>query len=123
LEGFQSDIKKTLGNKFGSFIEADERLSQTGLRMMRVVAIGQVEEVPVHWINILLSNDGGRHVSLAYTMNQSKAEAFGTQDLQMAGSLEFSMRQLPAAPEEKKEESENKESTAAAAKSNNTLRK
>ncbi len=123
LEGFQSDIKKTLGNKFGSFIEADERLSQTGLRMMRVVAIGQVEDVPVHWVNILLSNDGGRHVSLAYTMNQSKAEAFGTHDLQMAGSLEFSIRQLPAAPEEKKEDSGKNEPTAAATKADQTIRK
>jgi hypothetical protein len=114
LEGYQADIKKTIGTKFGQFLEADERLSQTGLRMMRVVAIGQTEDVPVHWINILLSNDGGRHLSLAYTMNQSKAEAFGTQDLQMAGSLEFSLRQLPVAPDEKKEASEKKETTAAA---------
>ncbi len=123
LEGYQNDIKKTIGNKFGQFLEADEKLSQTGLRMMRVVAIGQVEDVPVHWINILLSNDGGRHVSLAYTMNQSKVEAFGTQDLQMAGSLEFSLRQLPAAPEETKDGSEKKEPTSAAAAPTPTTRK
>ncbi len=102
IEGYQNDIQKALGKRFGQFLEADERISQTGLRMMRIVTIGQVESVPVQWIHILLSNDAGRHLALAYSMNASSVEAFGTNDLQMAGSFEFTLKQLPVAPEESK---------------------
>jgi hypothetical protein len=115
MEGYQSDIQKTLGKRFGQFLEADERLSQTGLRMMRIVTLGSVEGVPVQWIHILLSNDGGRHLSLAYTMNQSSAEEFGTQEMQMAGSLEFTLRQLPTAPAEEKGKATAAAETASAA--------
>ena len=103
IEGYQNDIQKSLGKRFGQFLEADERISQTGLRMMRIVTIGQVEGVPVQWIHLLLSNDSGRHLSLAYSMNATSVETFGTNDLQMAGSLEFTLKQLPTAPEEPKE--------------------
>ena len=114
LAGFQNDIQKSLDKRFGQFSEADERLSQTGLRMMRVVTMGQVETVPIQWIHILLSNDAGRHLSLAYSMNASNADSFGTQDLQMAGSLEFTLKQLPVAPSESKsEDSKSAEAKAA----------
>jgi len=102
IGGYQNDIQKALGKRFGQFLEADERLSQTSLRMMRIVTIGQVESVPVHWIHILLSNDAGRHLALAYSMNAASVEAFGTNDLRMAGSFEFTLKQLPVAPEESK---------------------
>ncbi len=102
IEGYQNDIQKALGKRFGQFLEADERLSQTGLRMMRIVTIGQVENVPVQWIHILLSNDAGRHLALAYSMNASSVDLFGTNDMQMAGSFEFTLRQLPVAPDESK---------------------
>jgi hypothetical protein len=105
LEGFQHDIKKTLGNQFAQFLEAGEKVSPLGLRMMRIVTAGTTEGVPVQWINILLSNDAGRHLSLAFTMSQSNVDAFGTQDMQMAGSMEFSLRQLPTAPETPKDDS------------------
>ncbi|MDZ4852202.1 MAG: hypothetical protein SGI77_23175 [Pirellulaceae bacterium] len=104
IEGFQDDIQKSLDKRFGQFLEADERISQTGLRMMRVVTIGQVETVPVQWIHLLLSNDAGRHVILAYSMNATSVETFGSNDLQMAGTLEFTLKQLPVAPSESKPE-------------------
>jgi hypothetical protein len=117
IEGYQNDIQKALGKRFGQFLEADERLSQTGLRMMRIVTIGQVEGVPVQWIHILLSNDAGRHLALAYSMNASSVETFGTNDLQMAGSFEFTLRQLPVAPEESKsDDTKALEATKSAAK-------
>ncbi len=102
IEGFQNDIQKSLGKRFGQFLEADERVSPMGLRMMRVVTMGQVEGVAVQWIHILLSNDGGRHLSLAYSMNASSVETFATNDLQMADSLEFTLKQLPVAPSDPK---------------------
>ncbi len=116
-EGYQNDIQKALGKRFGQFLEADERLSQTGLRMMRIVTIGQVESVPVQWIHILLSNDAGRHLALAYSMNATSVDAFGTNDLQMAGSFEFTLKQLPVAPDESKpEEKQAASDTKSAAK-------
>ncbi len=116
IEGYQNDIQKTLDKRFGRFLEADERLSQTGLRMMRVVTLGQVESVPIQWIHMLLSNDAGRHLALAYSMNLSSVEAFGSQDQQMAGSLEFTLKQLPTAPSEAKPEADKATEAKSAAK-------
>jgi hypothetical protein len=48
-------------------------------------------------------------------MNQSSAEEFGTQEMQMAGSLEFTLRQLPTAPAEEKGKATASAETASAA--------
>ena len=104
IEGYQNDIQTSLAKRFSRFLEADERISTTGLRMMRVVTLGQVESVPVQWIHILLSNDAGRHLALAYSMNVSSVASFGTNDLQMASTLEFTLKELPVAPSESKPE-------------------
>jgi len=108
IAGYQSDIQKSMGKQLGQMLEATEKVTATGLRMMRVVSIGTVNQVPMQWIHILASNDAGRHLSLVFTMNAASADRFNSQDLQIADTLEFTLRQLPTAPKEPSQKSEEK---------------
>ncbi len=103
IEGFQNDIQRSLGTQFVQFLEASESVTQNSLRMMRVVAMGKIQDVPIHWIHVLLSNDAGRHITLVYTLDAEAAERFDAHDMQMAGTFEFTLKQLPKLPSEKQE--------------------
>jgi hypothetical protein len=89
LEGYQADIRQALGQTFDQFLESSESVTESGLRMVRIVTSGEVEQVPVQWINVHLSNDQGRHISLVFSMDAGSAENFAAADSQIAGAFEF----------------------------------
>ena len=89
IEGYQRDVQRSLGEFFQEFEEASEKITESKLRMVRTVAIGAAEGVPVRWINICLSDDSGRRVTLGFTMDDSYTERFGGTDLQIAGGFEL----------------------------------
>lgn len=89
LEGFQSDIQKSLSDASIEIVEAGERLSATGLRILRIVSRGTVQDIDIHWIHYHLSNDSGRRLALVYTLNEANLETFLAEDAQMAGSFEL----------------------------------
>lgn len=104
LEAFQKDIQLTLGNDLNELIEADQRVSAAGLRVLRVTAHGQVQGVPIQWIMLHFSNDNGRRVLATFTMSGDSIDAFAGSDIQLADSLSFldtqSGRQAEAADAE-----------------------
>lgn len=89
LEAFQKDIKQTLGKQLTGLESADEQATDNGLRVMRVVALGQVEDVPIQWIVLHFSDDSGRRVLATFTMEGEHAEAFAQADEQLITSLRF----------------------------------
>ncbi len=121
IDGYQRDIQKSMGKQLGQMLEATEKLTATGLRMMRVVSVGTVNQVPMQWIHILVSNDAGRHLSLVFTMNAASTDRFDSQDLQIADTLEFTLRQLPVAPAKSTEKPEEKPSETAGLKKPSSL--
>lgn len=50
LEAFQAEVRQTLGDQLTELVEADQRLSDSGLRVLRVTARGAVEGIPIQWI-------------------------------------------------------------------------
>jgi hypothetical protein len=90
LEAFQQDVKKTLGNQMTSLVSGDEQLSHCGLRVLRVTAVGEVEQVPIQWVVLHFSDDTGRRVLATFTMEGEHAELFGGTDEQLVSSLRFS---------------------------------
>jgi hypothetical protein len=70
-------------------IEADQRVSHAGLRVLRVVAQGAVEGVPIQWIMLHFSDDSGRRLSATFTMEGRNNEAFAGSDTQLAATLRF----------------------------------
>lgn len=89
LEAFQADVKRTLGEQLTDLIEADQRVSEAGLRVLRVTAQGAVEGVPIQWILLHFSDDSGRRVLATFTMEGDHIEAFGGSDIQLASTLRF----------------------------------
>ncbi len=108
LEGYQADIRQALGESFGQFLESGESLTESGLRMVRIASSGEVEQVPVQWINVHLSNDEGRHVSLAFSMDAANAEIFAAADSQIAGAFEFQAIPKAETPAPKTETNDSK---------------
>lgn len=89
LEEFQSDIQKALGERFIEFQAARQDVRPDGLRYLRVVARGKVEEAPVHWIYAHLQDKGGHRASFVYTMTEDRVDHFGQQDVTLINSFEF----------------------------------
>jgi hypothetical protein len=89
LEGFRSDVKAGLGSSLTEMIEGAERLTSNNLRMLRIVSRGSVQGVGILWIHCHLSNDSGRRVVLAFTLNESNLEAFSEEDAQITDSFEL----------------------------------
>jgi hypothetical protein len=87
LEAFQADVRRTLGEQLSDLIEADERLTASGLRVLRVTAGGAVQGVPIQWVVLHFSDDTGRRVLATFTMEGQNVEAFAGSDTQLASTL------------------------------------
>ncbi|TWU58030.1 hypothetical protein [Rubripirellula reticaptiva] len=97
LEAFEQDIKKTLGEQLSDIVSAEERVSETGLRVLRVTASGAVEDVPIQWILMHFSDDSGRRLLATFTMEAKNASTFAGSDHQLGGSLRLIERKKPVA--------------------------
>ncbi|WP_218933669.1 hypothetical protein [Rubripirellula lacrimiformis] len=95
LEAFQEDIRKTLGEQLADLVSAEERASETGLRVLRVTATGAVEGVPIQWMLMHLSDDSGRRVLATFTMEAKNSATFAGSDHQLGASLRLLERRSP----------------------------
>ncbi|MEN6451899.1 MAG: hypothetical protein ABFC96_15525, partial [Thermoguttaceae bacterium] len=118
LEDFQADIRKALGEHFGTFIEASESGNEAKNRVLRVVVGGHVQsksieakpadskssdakssdakssdakatDIPVRWIYYHVADQQGRQAALTFTIEQEYVEKFADADKQLADSLRF----------------------------------
>lgn len=87
LAAFQNDVRKTLGERFSEFIESHEGMTESGLRLLRVVAAGQVEGVPIQWIMMHVSDDSRHRIMATWTMDGESAPHLAGSDIQLAASL------------------------------------
>lgn len=99
LEAFQDDIQRTLGDRFGELLEAEEKVTGTDLRLLRVVAQGSVESIPVQWIYLHFSNDQGHRSAAIFTLADKQVEKFGGGDHQFAEGFRFVPRDESAGAE------------------------
>src|SRR5688500_12301866 len=77
LEGFQEDVKKSLDKSLTELVEAAQNLNENGLAVLRVTAVGKVQDVDVEWIYYHLTDNEGRRASLVFTLETSLVERFG----------------------------------------------
>ncbi|MGI9471495.1 MAG: hypothetical protein ACR2NZ_08190 [Rubripirellula sp.] len=89
LQAFQADVQGILGEQLDEFVEAEEQVSQSGMRVLRIVANGAVEGVPIRWVLLHLSDDSGRRILATFTMEGQNIDAFAGSDMQLAGTLRF----------------------------------
>lgn len=96
MEGLQADIQTLLGEGFGEFLESAEKITSSNLRLMRIVVMGELEEVPIQWIYTHLSDDSGRRLAMVFTMGGTVTDRFGAADDQLADSFQW-LPELPKA--------------------------
>jgi len=89
LEAFQEEVRKSLDKNFDSFASSEERVTETGLRVIQITAVGQTSELPVQWIFYHLSDDSGRRLSMVFTVGGELVDKLAGTDAQMASSLRF----------------------------------
>ncbi len=87
LEALQQDVKRTLGEQLRGLVEADQRVTDGGLRVLRVTAQGGVQGVPIQWVIMHFSDDTGRRLLATFTMEGSNIAEFAGSDTQLAASL------------------------------------
>jgi len=90
LAGFQADVRRALGENFGQFVSAKQYVNDASLRVYRVIAQGEVSELPIEWRYYLVTEESGRQMVFAFTVEQSLAAQLTPSDQQMVDSLRFS---------------------------------
>jgi hypothetical protein len=89
LETFQKEVEQSLGKNFRQFERAAEQKSATGLRMLHVIALGAVAEVPITWHYYLLIDEAGQRAAISFTMEDSLADRFGEADRLVLDEFRF----------------------------------
>lgn len=97
LEAFQKEVTETLKATLEQVVDADQSTTDNGLRQLRIVASGTVQEVPVQWIYYHLADQEGRNAAIVYTMDSRYVERFAELDQAMVGSLQLRSRSIDAA--------------------------
>ena len=95
LEALQADVHQTLGEQLSDIIEADQSVSETGLKVLRVTAVGSVQGVPIRWVVLHFSDDTGRRILGTFTMEGANFTSFAGSDVQLASSLRFEAQPDP----------------------------
>ncbi len=113
LEAFQEDVQRTLGEQLSELIEADQRVSDSGLRVLRITAAGSVLGVPIQWVLMHFSDDSGRRLLATFTMEGENIRQFAGSDIQLASSMRLDAAPTPS-PESETAVSSAEPSTPAA---------
>lgn len=95
MEEFKGEIEEALGKNFGQIVEAKQTKTESGLRVLRIVASGVSSELPIQWIYYHVSSDQGRRAAYVFTFEGRLAERFGAADEILSGSFEFIARSGP----------------------------
>ena len=89
MSAFQDDVRKTLGEQLVELQSSNESVSETGLRVLTLVARGEVQSVPITWVIQHFSDDSGRRILATFTMESDSAKTFGDSAAQFAETLQF----------------------------------
>jgi hypothetical protein len=98
LEQFQGEVRHALGESFGQFVEAAQFASEADYRIYRVVAKGEVSEMPIQWHYYLVADKHGRQVALAFTIREQNLEAFDKAGERLVRGLRFLDPQAASPP-------------------------
>jgi hypothetical protein len=87
LAKFQSEIQQALGKNFGQFVQASEGADSLGRAVLRTVAVGKVQELPIQWNYYLVADRQGNQAVLAFSIESDLVERFGAADKQLVAGL------------------------------------
>ncbi len=89
LDRFQEDVKRALGKNLDRFMSAGESTNSAGHDLCRLVAVGEVEKLPIQWNYYLVADAQGHQAALAFTMETELVDRFGTSAEPFVSTFEF----------------------------------
>lgn len=89
LEQFERDVRTSIGTNLEKVTASTQWTTPQGNTCLGVLALGNVEGVPVQWRYYLVSAPDLPRVALAVTVEQSLIKRFGDADRQLIDSLEL----------------------------------
>ncbi|MEE2685421.1 MAG: hypothetical protein VYB09_03860 [Planctomycetota bacterium] len=101
LDRFEQDVRESLGSSFLRLIDASEETTMNKMKVMRVVAEGVSEELPVQWIYYHVEDRQGRRVAASFSIPADLADDFRKEDRSLMRTLYFDRertRQLEGVP-------------------------
>jgi hypothetical protein len=107
LQALRGDVHESLGKQFGEFLQAEQGVNSSDLRILSLSASGAVQGIPMHWIFVHCSDDSGRRLLATFSLEAEKVNDFAGADVQFAGAVHFRarpMRPTPLAPPESSDE-------------------
>ena len=89
LEGFQMDVRAALDKNCKDILSASETINPQGIRILRVVAAGDVAKTPIRWIYYHLSDDDGQRLSVVFTHEASMESRIEGIDESLTSSIKM----------------------------------
>ena len=89
LQEFQGKIEKALGNNFGQLVDSTEATREGGLKILRVIAAGEVEQLPIQWTYYHVSDKSGHRAAFVFTLESKLAKRFAAADQSLVGNFHF----------------------------------
>jgi len=98
LAEFQADIRRSLGSNFEQFAAAGESQNSLGHTILRVEAIGKVDDLDITWRYFLVLDGTGRQVVFAFTCETPMLERLGTGAENLVATLRWADEESTAQP-------------------------
>ncbi len=80
LEEFQEDVRKALGEKCKTLIEAGQRSDRSGYQVQHVLAEGVEQDLPIRWLYYLVADKYGRQVVFIFAVESRLLPRFNGAD-------------------------------------------
>ena len=96
LTEFKSGVVSALGDRYTKLLSAREYKRKDNYNVLKIVAEGAVDEIPIQWVYYHLSHPGGHCAAYVYTMEKESASSFDAYDQMMVDTIK-----LAEIPEEK----------------------
>ncbi len=89
LDQFEREVRTALDGELEKVTAASQWTTPLGNHCLGIVAVGQVQDVPMQWRYYLIQADGLPRVSLAVTLAQAALPQFRGAERQLVNSLEL----------------------------------
>lgn len=89
LDEFKREVMTALADSTPQLVDAREAELPNKTRQLRVAVVGQVANVPIHWVYYLMAFDESRRVTSVFTTSGQDMEAFGAEDINLMNQLDL----------------------------------
>ena len=89
LATFKKDVKLALDSHFRRFLDAQDSKDKQGRTLLRVVAAGVVDTLPVQWVYYLVQDQENRRATVVFTTETELIQRFGSADLAIIRDLDL----------------------------------